>query len=149
MHLTLYTDYSLRVLMYLALKNESATIPEIAETYNISRNHLIKVVHNLGKSRFIETSRGRNGGIRLAVDPKNLNLGKLVRITEPNFHIVECFDTVNNECCITPACKLQHVLHEALKGFFDTLDGYTLADIIDNAEAYKSCFPGDNFSDKR
>src|SRR3954463_8439027 len=116
MRLTSYTDYSLRVLIYLALKKEDelGTIKEIAETYHISKNHLMKIIHELGKLGLIETIRGRNGGIRLAQLPKDINIGKVVRQTEEDFHIVECFDCEGNFCIISPVCKLKSVLHEAM-----------------------------------
>ena len=106
MKLTLYTDYSLRVLIYLGSYNEDklSNIKEIAEAYNISKNHLMKVIHELGKLGYIETLRGRNGGIRLAMEPETINIGAVVRKTEDDFHIVECFSEEKNRCVITPVC---------------------------------------------
>lgn len=134
MRLTNYTDYSLRVLMYLALKKEEdlATIQEIADTYRISKNHLMKIIHELGKLNYIETIRGRNGGIRLAKEPKEINIGEIVSKMEEDFHIVECFNHDGGKCVISPACKLQHILSDALQAFIHVLDGYTLEDIIVN-----------------
>lgn len=132
MQLTQYTDYALRTLLYLAVTEENATITEIADRYNISRNHLVKVVHNLGKLGYITTIRGRQGGLRLARTPESIRLGEVVRKTEPNFHLVECFDRVNDRCVITPGCQLKGVLGKAFKAFSDVLDEYTLADLTAN-----------------
>lgn len=132
MQLTLYTDYALRTLIYLALTNDTATITEIADRYNISRNHLVKVVHNLGKLGYITTTRGRQGGLRLAHAPSKINIGEVVRRTEPNFHLVECFDREKDACAITPGCRLKGVLNEAFHAFTDVLDRYTLEDITRN-----------------
>jgi Rrf2 family nitric oxide-sensitive transcriptional repressor len=139
MRLTNYTDYSLRVLLYLALKkeNELSNIKEIADAYRISKNHLMKVIHELGKLGLIETIRGRNGGIRLAKHPAEINIGEVVAKTEDDFHIVECFRKDGNLCAITPACKLKHVLYEALQAFITVLKGYTLEDLIHNKDELK------------
>lgn len=131
MQLTLYTDYSLRVLAYLAMKqDELVTISEIADFYNISRNHLVKVVHNLSSKGFIETIRGKNGGMRLASPANKIGIGDVVRVTEPNFHIVECLDVSNENCVVEPACALKAVLEEANRQFLGVLDQFTVADII-------------------
>ncbi len=133
MQLTLYTDYSLRVLIYLGVRpNEQVTITEIAESYNISRNHLVKVVHNLGSMGFIHTTRGRGGGMTLARDPSEINIGDVVRHTEPNFDIVECFDKETNTCPIAPGCALIKGLKVARNAFLEVLDGYTLDAVIAN-----------------
>lgn len=135
MQLTLYTDYSLRVLVYLGLKGDDlATITEIAEHFNISRNHLVKVVHNLANHNFIQTVRGKGGGMRLARRPDLVNIGDVVRHTEPNFNIVECFDRDNQGCVITPICKLKGALHRASRSFMNVLDEYTLADVLQNRD---------------
>lgn len=136
MRLTQYTDYSLRVLLYLGVRdnNKLSNIKEIAEAYNISKNHLMKIIHELGKLGLIETIRGRNGGIRLAQLPKDINIGKVVRQTEEDFHIVECFDCEGNFCIISPVCKLKSVLHEAMQAFIKVLDQYTLEDLIQNKD---------------
>jgi len=136
LRLTLYTDYSLRVLIYLGLKgdNQLSTIQEIADRYHISKNHLMKVTYDLAQIGLIETVRGRGGGIRLKVEPKDINIGKLVRHTEEDFHIVECFDRNNNHCKISPSCQLRHVLYEALQAFLQVLDQYTLADFLHSKE---------------
>ena len=131
MQLTRYTDYSLRVLAYLSLKNDCAvTISEIANYYDISRNHLVKVVHHLASIGFIKTTRGKGGGIRLAHKPEAICIGDVVRQTEPNFDIVECFNHTNQPCVIEPLCTLKMSLHEASQSFLAVLDKYTLADAV-------------------
>jgi len=132
MQLTQYTDYALRTLLYLAVTEKNATITEIAERYSISRNHLVKVVHNLGKLGYITTIRGRQGGLRLARAPEHINLGEVVRRTEPNFHLVECFDRASDRCILTPGCQLKGVLGKAMGAFLNVLDEYTLADLLGN-----------------
>jgi len=131
MQLTQYTDYSLRVLIYLAKKNEGlATVSEIAEYHGISRNHLVKVIHNLATKGFILTTRGRNGGMTLSRQPSKIILGDVIRNTEPNFDIAECFNTTNNCCVITPSCGLRSIFREAQMGFIKAMDKYTLADAV-------------------
>lgn len=132
MRLTSFTDYSIRVLMYLnAHSDKLVNIKEIAEAYGISKNHLMKIIYQLGKLGYIETIRGRNGGIRLAMPPEEINLGILVRKTEEDFNIVECFSD-HNTCPISPVCALRGVLNQALLAFIQVLDAYTLADISQN-----------------
>ncbi|WP_299092745.1 Rrf2 family transcriptional regulator [uncultured Metabacillus sp.] len=142
MRLTNYTDYSLRVLIYLAMKPEGelSNIKEIAEAYNISKNHLMKVTYELGKMNVIETIRGRNGGIRLAHSPEQINVGEIVRKTEEDFHIVECFDADHNHCVISPVCGLKHVLNKALQAYLAVLDEYTLADLVKNQHSLLAYF---------
>ncbi|WP_226656752.1 Rrf2 family transcriptional regulator [Pseudalkalibacillus hwajinpoensis] len=142
MRLTNYTDYSLRMLIYLGSmkKNNLASIQEIADAYQISKNHLMKVAHELGKKGYIETIRGRNGGLRLALLPNEINVGEVVRSTEEDFNLVECFDKENNACVISPACRLKHVLHTALSAYFEVLDQYQLADLIVNDETLRQLF---------
>ncbi len=136
MRLTMYSDYAMRVLMYLALRRpELCTIQEIADAYGISKNHLMKVAYQLGLSGWIETVRGRGGGLRLARDPADMRLGDVVRATEEDFRLVECFDPETDTCRITPACRLQGVLYKAGQAFLDVLDGYTLADLVDRPRA--------------
>ena len=132
MRLTRQTDYALRVLMFLGLKKGDglSTIREIAERYGISENHLMKVVHRLGQEGLIETIRGRQGGVRLAVPPERIRLGDIVRRFEEDMRIVECFDPVTNTCAIAPVCTLSGILSEALKGFMAVLDRHTLADLL-------------------
>ncbi|OCA82776.1 RrF2 family transcriptional regulator [Pseudobacillus wudalianchiensis] len=139
MKLTLYTDYSLRVLLYLASKpqDELSNIKEIADSYQISKNHLMKVIHELGKLGLIETIRGRGGGIRLALSPEDINIGQVVRQTEEDFHLVECFDPSANRCAITSICGLKHVLFQALQAYLAVLDQYTLKDLAVNPDAMR------------
>lgn len=138
MRLTMYTDYSLRTLMYLALqpKDRLSTIQDIADAYNISKNHLMKVTHQLGLLGYIETIRGRGGGIRLHIDPKDINIGQVVRKTEDDFHLVECFSE-NNLCVVSPQCRLKGMLGQALQAFIQVLDQYTLQDVIENKDMLK------------
>jgi len=133
MQLTLYTDYSLRVLLYLGLNTRRiATITEIASSYGISRNHLVKVVNNLASHGFLHTTRGRGGGLALGRPPRKINLGDVVRHTEVNFDLVECFDRTTSTCPIAPACLLKGALHEAHSAFMAVLDRYTLEDVLTN-----------------
>ncbi|MFG6158803.1 RrF2 family transcriptional regulator [Halomonas sp. 1390] len=130
MHLTRFTDYSLRVLLYLAVKGEErSTINEIAERFEISRNHLMKVVQDLNHQGYLTAIRGKNGGLVLKRRPEDIPLGELVRATERDLELVECFGD-SNECVITPACRLKPILAEALAAFIAVLDRYTLADLL-------------------
>ena len=136
MRLTVYTDFSLRVLMYIALRPERrATIAEIASTYGISRNHLQKVVYELGVAGYITTIRGKNGGLCLARAPQDIVLGEVVRRTEPDMALLPCFDPVNSPCALTPACRLRRALYEARSAFQRVLDEYTLADLVEDRDA--------------
>lgn len=127
MQLTLYSDYSLRVLIYLSrTPNELTTITQIAEFYNISRNHLVKVVHKLAQLGFILSTRGKNGGIKLAYPANEIFIGDVVRKTEPSFCLVECFNEKTNRCAITGICRLKGILSEGLQAFLNVLDQYTL-----------------------
>jgi Rrf2 family nitric oxide-sensitive transcriptional repressor len=129
MRLTQFSDYALRTLLYLRVHEERAVpLAEIARSYGISYHHLVKVAALLAEIGVVATVRGRAGGYRLAKDPADINLGWLIRRTEPDFHLVECFDRATDTCPITPACKLRGVLAEAMKSFLDVLDRYTLAD---------------------
>jgi Rrf2 family transcriptional regulator, nitric oxide-sensitive transcriptional repressor len=130
--LTVYTDYALRMLMYLALrKDQLATIAEIAESYDISRNHLMKVAHQLGVAGFVETVRGRGGGLRLAKPVGSIGLGDVVRYTEPDMAIVSCFEAIDAPCAIEPCCVLKRALKQARDAFLEVLDGYTLDDLVE------------------
>lgn len=139
MRLTLYTDYALRVLMYLSVKKEDdkTTITEITEAYGISRNHLTKVIHHLGKLELIETTRGRGGGFTLAKEPKDITVGYVVRHMEEDFYLVECFNRENNQCVLTSVCTLQHALSEALQAYLTVLDKYSLADLTKTPDLYR------------
>lgn len=142
MRLTLYTDYSLRVLVYLGVRGQEyqATIQEIADAYDISKNHLMKVIHQLGQIGLIETNRGRGGGIRLARDPKDINIGAVVRQTEEDFHLVECFNPENNMCKISAECQLKNALFEALKAYLAVLDSYSLGDFLHSKDTLLALF---------
>ena len=131
MNLTLHTDYSLRILLYLAEHTgRPVSTREISEAYGISRNHLVRVVQTLQSHSFVKTATGRSGGITLARDPADIVIGEVARKTEPNFRIVECFDLKANTCRILPVCTLRGVLAQALESFFHILDKYTLADLV-------------------
>lgn len=131
MRLTSFTDYSLRTLLFLsAHRDRLVTIQDIADTHAISKNHLMKVVYQLSLSGLIETVRGRNGGLRLAKEPCEINVGAVVRHTESDFFIAECFDSVNDRCAITPDCILKHTLNEATQAFLAVLDRQTLQDLL-------------------
>ncbi|MDX8379906.1 MAG: Rrf2 family transcriptional regulator [Gallionella sp.] len=134
MRLTLYTDYSLRVLLYLA-KNEDkmVTITELADFYKISRNHLVKVVHNLGIKDYLITTRGRKGGIKLARPAKDILIGTVVKSTEPDFDLLECFNPATDKCIVSNACSLKHLLFEAKSHFLAVLNQHTLADMAGTA----------------
>lgn len=130
MRLTIYTDYALRLLMYLALKNDGlATIGEIAKSYGVSKNHLMKVAYQLGTAGYVETVRGRSGGLRLAKPAESIGLGEIVRHTEPDMALVPCFQPVDASCAIQRCCVLRKALDKARTAFVDVLDGYTLGDL--------------------
>jgi len=131
MRLTVYTDYALRVLIYLALKeNELATIAEISKSYGISKNHLMKVAHQLGVAGYVETVRGRGGGLRLARRVDTIGLGDVVRYTEPDMAIVSCFKPIDAPCAIRPSCVLKQALQKSRDAFMSVLDDYTLRDLV-------------------
>lgn len=132
MHLTLNTDYSLRVLIYVAEHPDRlVTTQEIVEHYDISKNHVVKIVNKLGKLNFLELKRGRyGGGIALAKEPKDINVGEVITETEPNMDIVECFNPEKNSCCIAGNCKLTGILRKANSRFVQELVNYTLADLL-------------------
>ncbi|HEY0522451.1 MAG TPA: Rrf2 family transcriptional regulator [Stellaceae bacterium] len=130
MRLTVHTDYALRTLLYLGLHGERlGSIRAIAQAYDISENHLTKVVHRLGRGGFVNTVRGRGGGIRLARPPAAIRIGDVVRRTEEDMALVECFGSANT-CRITADCRLRGAFDEALRAFLAVLDGYTLADLL-------------------
>ncbi|MCB1746055.1 MAG: Rrf2 family transcriptional regulator [Gammaproteobacteria bacterium] len=131
MRLNSFTDYSLRVLMFLAAEpGRRATIDEIAVAFDISRNHLMKVVQFLGRAGVLNNVRGRGGGLELAHPPGAINIGDVVRATEGAARPAECFDRESNTCCIVPGCRLRGVLAEAVAAFEAVLDRYTLADLV-------------------
>lgn len=117
--------------------HELASIKEISQVFNISQNHLGKIVHGLNKLELLETIRGRNGGFRLAKPADQINIGLLVRVLENESPLLECFDKGANHCVITPACTLKHVLNKALHSFYKVLEGFTLQDLIENEQELK------------
>lgn len=136
MRLTLYTDYSLRVLLFLGAKEPDAlsTIKEISNAYGISKNHLMKVSHELGKMGYVETIRGRGGGIRLAKRPEEIGIGEVVRQTEEDFYLVDCFNPESIGCVISPVCNLKGALNKALHAYITVLDEYKLSDFLHNKQ---------------
>ena len=132
MQLTSFTDYALRLLMLAQVAGDRLiTIEEAATRYRISKPHLMKVANELSRAGFLQSVRGRGGGLRLGRAPQDIRLGDVVRATEPGFALVECFAT-GNQCTATALCRLPRVLNEALSAFLGTLDNYTLADIALN-----------------
>jgi Rrf2 family nitric oxide-sensitive transcriptional repressor len=130
MRLTDFSDYALRVLMYAAMTSDRLiTIEETATVYGISRAHLMKVANQLTRAGYLKAVRGRSGGLALAKHPSRINLGDIIRATEPDLALVECF-TSDSRCLITPRCRLRLAFKEALAAFVGTLDKYTLADLI-------------------
>jgi Rrf2 family nitric oxide-sensitive transcriptional repressor len=130
MRLTVYTDYSLRLLIYAALEPGGlVNISDVADAYGISRNHLTKVVHQLGIAGFLETVRGKGGGLRLARSAAEIRVGDVVRCTEPDMALTPCFKPIDAPCPIVPSCLLRLALQEARDAFLKVLDGYTLADL--------------------
>ncbi|UOQ44774.1 Rrf2 family transcriptional regulator [Halobacillus salinarum] len=140
MRLKKYTDFALRVLIYTASKPEGelASKKEISDVFHISENHLGKIVHQLNRLGMLETIRGRGGGIRLAKPASEINVGSVVRIMEDDFALLECFERGSNHCVITPACKLKHILHDALLAFLEVLDAYTLEDLLSNKDELRN-----------
>lgn len=131
MQLTRFTDNALRCLIVLGLEPDTCVpVPEIAERMNMSYDHLVKIVQRLATLGYVETERGRSGGVRLAVPPADVNLGALVRQTEGNLGLVECFTTEVHTCPIAPSCRLAGVFTDALQAFLAVLDGRTLEDVL-------------------
>lgn len=131
MRLTLHTDYALRVLMYTALKTESlSTIPEIVKRFDISKGHVMKVVHRLGRLGYVETIRGKKGGIRLGRKAEQINIGAVVRDMEKELSVVGCLQGPEGYCRIEGCCVLRRALRDATNAFLATLDRYTLADFV-------------------
>jgi len=136
MKLTTFTDYSLRVLIFLAAEPERrATIGEVAASFEVSEHHLTKVVHFLGKNGWLANVRGKGGGLRLALAPAQIVIGEVVRQTEGADHLAECFETDHGGCAIVRICRLRGVLGEAVEAFYAVLDRYTLADLVHNRSA--------------
>jgi Rrf2 family nitric oxide-sensitive transcriptional repressor len=140
MQLTRFSDYALRVLMYAhAVDDRLVTIEEMATSYRISRAHLMKVVNALTRAGYLTAVRGRAGGLRLAIPPQEIRIGDVVRVTEPDFALVECFST-GNECVIQGCCKLPAVLRRALGAFLAELDQHTLASIALRPKDFRAVF---------
>ena len=138
MRLTLDTDFSLRVLIHVGLCGDKlTTIEEIAESFDISKNHLMKVVNGLGQNGYLETVRGRNGGIRLMREPRHINIGQVVRDTENQLGVIGCLER-RGYCPIERACVLRSALQDATQAFLAVLDSYTLADLIKPQRALSS-----------
>lgn len=141
MRLTVQSDYALRALVFLASNRERlSSIREIAGIYGISENYMVKIIHRLGVGGFIETIRGRNGGLRLARPPEEIRIGDVVRFTEEDFAVVSCMQTERREgagCLLMPDCSLRHTLGEALEAFLAVLDRKTLADVVGEWEQRK------------
>jgi Rrf2 family transcriptional regulator, nitric oxide-sensitive transcriptional repressor len=134
MRLTLHTDFALRVLMQVGINDDRmTTISEIAASFGISKNHLMKVVNDLGRRGYLKTLRGRNGGIRLMREPSEINIGRLVRETEDEFYVLGCLERAGY-CRIERVCVLRGAVRDATTAFFAVLDGYTLADLIEPRE---------------
>ncbi|MGM0554323.1 MAG: Rrf2 family transcriptional regulator [Pseudomonadota bacterium] len=136
MQLTRYTDFSLRVLMYLGVQpmGQRVTVTEIAERFRIPRNHLVKIVHQLGQKGYIRTHRGKGGGVELAREPATIGIGEVVRAMEPNLDIVDC---EHPQCPIVPACHLRGILDEGRDALLAVLDRYTVADVTRNPEGLR------------
>lgn len=139
MQLSAYSDYSLRVLMHAALRGpERVTVDEVSETFGISRHHLVKIVHGLGRHGYLHTQRGIGGGFTLGCAPENIRLGDIVRFGEETEKVIDCMDRPNRQCRLFPACRLKNVLDEAAAAFFAVLDGYTLADLLKQPSKMKA-----------
>ena len=139
MRLTVYTDYALRLLMYLAVKDDGlATIAEVAERYGISKNHLVKVAHQLGVAGYVGTVRGRSGGLRLAKPPERIGLGEIVRHAEPDMALVPCFKPLDAPCAIRSCCVLRRALDKARLAFVEVLDSYSLSDLVGPRDALRA-----------
>lgn len=137
MKLSLFSDYSLRVMMFAALKRDLFRVDEVTAAYGISRNHLAKVIHSLGQLGYLETRRGRGGGLRLTRPAADIRIGQLVREMEDQPVIVECFDAVNNTCPLNGCCRLKGALAAAMNAFYASLDQLTLQDLVGSRQQPK------------
>jgi len=136
MHLTKFSDYSLRVLIYLAtMESEKTTAQAIADAYGISFHHVAKACQWLGRAGYIEAERGRGGGISLAKAAHDINIGKLIEATEAGSNVVECLKPAGGQCCISPACGLRLAIAEAEAAFMETLRKFTLESVISKRSA--------------
>jgi Rrf2 family transcriptional regulator, nitric oxide-sensitive transcriptional repressor len=141
MRLTSYSDYALRMLIYVAVHPDKlVTIAEISKSYSISKNHLMKIANELAAADILQSARGRNGGLRLAKAPADISIGAVLRMTEAGTALVECFDPASNGCVITRACRLKHVLARALEAFYATLDEASLADLVERPKSLLTLF---------
>ncbi|TVO81440.1 Rrf2 family transcriptional regulator [Shewanella algae] len=141
MQLTRYTDFGIRTLMYLAIQPERETlfrIAEITEVFDLSPNHVSKIVHHLGKLGYLQTIRGKSGGFRLGMAPEKINVGELVRALENSLAPIDCSKPY---CRLTPACQLKGVLAQAVNAYLAVLDHYTLADIVSNQQELRALLP--------
>lgn len=138
MRLTSYTDYALRVLIYAGAAGETVTISQISEAFDISKEHLRKVVHALSQLGYLSTTQGRNGGITLARLPETINIREVVEKLETGL-LVECFDPATNTCAIDGMCGLKHVLKRAQNSFMETLGEYHLSDFLKNQKLIAFC----------
>ena len=141
MRLTSYSDYALRMLIYVAVHpDQFVTIAEISKAYGISKNHLMKIANELALAGILETVRGRNGGLRLAKPAEDISIGAVVRMTESRSDLVECFDPETNTCIITRACRLKHLLGQAMEAFYQRLDGESLASLAQRPKSLLALF---------
>lgn len=141
MQLTRYTDFGIRTLMYLAIqpeREELFRISEITEVFDLSPNHVSKIVHHLGKLGYLETIRGKSGGFRLGMSPKDINVGKLVRVLENSLAPIDCSKPY---CRFTPSCQLKGVLADAVAAYLAVIDAFTLEDIVSNKDELKQLLP--------
>ncbi len=139
MQLTWFTDYGLRLLLFAAAHpDRRVTVAEVASAYQISRDHLMKVSQRLTQLEIILATRGRGGGVQLALDPANIRLGAVVRALEPDLSLVECFNPLTNTCRISTACRLKGALFRARRAFFDSLDEHTLADVVGDPDTLRA-----------
>lgn len=142
MRLTQYTNYAMRTLMYCALQRDQVVrIADIASDFGISRAHLLKIARQLGQLGYLETLRGRNGGIRLAMAPEQVSVGEVVRIFEASCAFVECFSSETNRCPIAGPCKLTGLFRQALEAFYKELDSVTLGDLVHEGDSLRERLP--------
>lgn len=139
MQLRAFSDFSIRVLMFAALRHPNrVTVDEVAESFGISRHHLVKIVHELGCKGYLDTHRGTGGGFTLARSPQQIKLGDIIRIGEESDTVIDCSDRNSNQCRLFPACRLKNVLDEAAAAFFSVLDAYTLADLVKKRDVLRA-----------
>jgi Rrf2 family transcriptional regulator, nitric oxide-sensitive transcriptional repressor len=142
MRLTMHTDYALRMLIQLGVHNDRlVTVSETARAYQVSKNHMMKVAHRLCQEGFVKTVRGNGGGLRLAMRPSEIGLGEVVRRMENDFSLVGCFEPRCEDCRISSACLLRSALRNALRAFHETLDEYTLQDLLVTRPLLEELFP--------